>query len=245
MSASTCAWLGVSLLDQQARFMRHLEKAGRLDRAIEFLPGDEQLAERRAQGRGLTSPELAVLLAYSKMWLSDELVDSDLPEDPWVASALQRYFPRLLRETFAAYIPRHPLKREIIATHVLNRMVNRVGPTFVHRLTEITGARPAQIVRAFLAMREVFCYGRLWKQIEALDNRVPDAVQAEMAHHLRGLNLRATTWLLHPRRLAEGLQPVGADDHHAVRDQRLVVLAAGAQGAGFTAPQRCQRTRQR
>ncbi|MBX3642186.1 MAG: NAD-glutamate dehydrogenase [Rubrivivax sp.] len=198
--------LGVSLLDQQARFMRHLEKAGRLDRAIEFLPGDEQLAERRAQGRGLTSPELAVLLAYSKMWLSDELVDSDLPEDPWVASALQRYFPRLLRETFAAYIPRHPLKREIIATHVLNRMVNRVGPTFVHRLTEITGARPAQIVRAFLAMREVFCYGRLWKQIEALDNRVPDAVQAEMAHHLRGLNLRATTWLLHPRRLAEGLQ---------------------------------------
>ena len=93
------------------------------------------------------SLERAVLLAYSKMWLSDELVDSDLPEDPWVASALQRYFPRLLRETFAAYIPRHPLKREIIATHVLNRMVNRVGPTFVHRLTEITGARPAQIVQ--------------------------------------------------------------------------------------------------
>ena len=198
--------LGASLLDQQARFMRHLEKIGLLDRAIEFLPGDEQLAERRAQGRGLTNPELAVLLAYGKMWLSDELVASDLPEDPWVATALQRYFPRLLREKFAAYIPRHPLKREIIATHVLNRMVNRVGPTFVHRLTETTGARPAQIVRAFLAMREVFCYGRLWKQIEALDNRVPDAVQAEMAHHLRGLSVRATHWLLHPRRLAEGMQ---------------------------------------
>ena len=144
--------------------MRHLEKMGRLDRAIEFLPSDEQIAERKAQGQGLTSPELAVLLAYSKMWLSDELVDSDLPEDPWVASALQRYFPPLLREKFAQTIPRHPLKREIIATHVLNRMVNRVGPTFVHRLTEMTGAKPSQIVRAYLATREVFCFGTLWNR---------------------------------------------------------------------------------
>jgi glutamate dehydrogenase len=200
--------LGVKLLDRQQRFMRHLEKTGLLDRAIEFLPSDEQIAERRAQGQGLTQPELAVLLAYSKMWLSDELVDSDLPEDPWVASALQRYFPPLLREKFAQNIPRHPLKREIIATHVLNRMVNRVGPTFVHRLTEMTGAKPSQIVRAYLATREVFCFGTLWKQIEALDNRVPDAVQAAMTNHMRGLSIRATTWFLHPRRLAEGMQPL-------------------------------------
>jgi glutamate dehydrogenase len=200
--------LGVAQLDRQARFMRHLEKIGLLDRAIEFLPSDEQMAERKAQGQGLTSPELAVLLAYSKMWLSDELVDSDLPEDPWVATALARYFPPLLREKFAAYIPRHPLKREIIATHVLNRMVNRVGPTFVHRLTEMTGAKPSQIVRAYLATREVFCFGPLWKQIEALDNRVADAVQAAMFNHLRGLSIRSTTWFLHPRRLAEGVQPL-------------------------------------
>jgi glutamate dehydrogenase len=125
-----------------------------------------------------------------------------------VASALQRYFPPMLRERFAAYIPRHPLKREIIATHVLNRMVNRVGPTFVHRLTEMTGAKPAQIVRAYLATREVFCFGTLWKQIEALDNRVADAVQAAMFNHMRGLTIRATTWFLHPRRLAEGMQPL-------------------------------------
>jgi glutamate dehydrogenase len=196
----------VSLLDRQARFIRHLEKTGLLDRAIEFLPSDEQIAERKAQGKGLTSPELAVLLAYSKMWLSDQLVDSELPEDPWVSRALHRYFPPLLREKFAAYIPRHPLKREIIATHVLNRMVNRVGPTFVHRLTEMTGAKPSQIVRAYLAMREVFCFGTLWKQIEALDNQVSDAVQGEMINHMRGLSVRATTWLLHPRRLTESMQ---------------------------------------
>ncbi len=199
---------GAALLDQQARFMRHLEKTGQLDRAIEFLPTDEDIATRKAQGLGLTSPELAVLLAYSKMWLSDALVDSDLPEDPWVAAVLQRYFPAPLREKFAAYIPRHPLKREIIATHVLNRMVNRVGPTFVHRMTEMTGARPAQIVRAYLAMREVFGYGTLWKQIESLDNKVDDAVQAAMLQRPTGLSVRATTWFLHPRRLAEPMQPL-------------------------------------
>jgi glutamate dehydrogenase len=198
--------LGTAQLDRQARFMRHLEKSGLLDRAIEFLPDDEQIAERKARGQGLTSPELAVLLAYSKMWLSDELVASDLPEDPWVAGALQRYFPPLLREKFAAYIDRHPLKREIVATHVLNRMVNRVGPTFVHRLTETTGATPAQIVRAWLVARQVFCYGALWKRIEALDNRVPDEVQAQMAQHMRRPSVRATTWLLHPKRRAESLQ---------------------------------------
>jgi len=212
--------LGVSLLDRQARFMRHLEKIGLLDRAIEFLPSDEQIAERRAQGLGLTGPELAVLLAYGKMWLSDELVASDLPEDPWVATALARYFPPLLREKFSAYIPRHPLKREIIATHVLNRMVNRVGPTFVHRLTEMTGAKPSQIVRAYLVTREVFCFGTLWKQIEALDNRVADAVQAAMSNHMRALAVRATTWLLHPRRLAEAVQPLIARLTPAVAMQR-------------------------
>ncbi len=199
---------GVALLDQQARFMRHLEKIGQLDRSIEFLPTDKDIAARKAQGVGLSSPELAVLLAYSKMWLSDELVASSLPEDPWVASALQRYFPTLLREKFAHAIPRHPLKREIIATHVLNRMVNRVGPTFVHRMTEMTGVQPWQIVRAYLATREVFCYGSLWKQIEALDNRVDDAVQAAMLLRLKRLSARAATWFLHPRRLAEAMQPL-------------------------------------
>ncbi len=124
---------------------------------------------------------MAVLLAYSKMWLSDELMASDLPEDPWIATALERYFPALLREKFGAYIPRHPLKREIIATYVLNSMVNRVGSTFVHRLSEATGAKPAQVVRAYLATREVFGYVPLWQQIEALDNQVSDAVQARDA----------------------------------------------------------------
>jgi glutamate dehydrogenase len=198
--------LGVQLIDQQARFIRFLEKIGRLNRAIEFLPTEEEIAERKARGAGLTSPEIAVLLAYSKMWLSDELIASDLPEDPWIASALERYFPALLREKYAAYIPRHPLKREIVVTYVLNSMVNRVGATFVHRLMEMTGAKPDQIVRAYLATREVFGYVALWQQIEALDNKVADSVQAELLVELGRLGTRATTWFLRSRRLAEPVQ---------------------------------------
>jgi glutamate dehydrogenase len=144
-----------------------------------------------------------VLLAYSKMWLNDELIASDLPEDPWVATALARYFPSRLREQFSADIPRHPLAREIIVTHVLNSMVNRVGPTFVHRLSEVTGSTAPQIVRAYLATREVFGFVGIWQEIEALDNRASDAVQAEMVIALRGLIARATTWFLRSRRLAE------------------------------------------
>jgi glutamate dehydrogenase len=198
--------LGQRLLDQEARFMRFLEKQGKLNRAIEFLPTDDEIAERKAMGgdRGkLTTPERAVLLAYSKMWLFEEILASDLPEDEWVGTALARYFPTTLREKMAAYIARHPLKRDIVATHVLNSMVNRVGATFAHRITEMTGAKPAQVVRAYLLAREVFGVVGLWQQIETLDNKVPDALQAEMLIHEGWLTSRATTWFLRSRRLGE------------------------------------------
>ncbi|WP_128000843.1 NAD-glutamate dehydrogenase [Piscinibacter defluvii] len=198
--------LGPRLLDAEIRFMRFLERQGRLNRAVEFLPDDDELAQRQAHGEGLTTPERAVLLAYCKMWLFDEILASDLPEDPWVGTALARYFPALLREKFGAWIPRHPLKREIVATHVLNSMVNRVGITFTHRIIEATGAKPAQVVRAYLAAREVFGHVALWQQVEALDNRVPDALQAELLIEEGWLTSRATTWFLRSRRLADPME---------------------------------------
>ena len=146
--------------------MRFLEKGGRLNRAIEFLPTDDEIAERSVHNVGLTTPERAVLLAYSKMWLFDEIIASDLPEDPWIGSALERYFPASLRQSMAGYIPRHPLKREIVATHVLNSMINRVGSTFVHRLADQTGAKPAQVVRAYLCTREVMGHVALWRDAD-------------------------------------------------------------------------------
>jgi glutamate dehydrogenase len=197
----------VQLLEQQQRFIRYLEKQGKLNRAIEYLPSDEEIDDRRTKGTGLTQPELAVLLAYSKIWLSDALIGSDLPEDPWIASALERYFPTPLRARYAAVMPRHPLKREIVATHVLNSMINRVGPTFVHRLMEATGASAPQVVRAYLLTRECFGFVPLWQAIESLDSKVPDAAQGEMLLELGQLTVRATSWFLRSRRLAG---PIGA-----------------------------------
>ncbi|HEX5083715.1 MAG TPA: NAD-glutamate dehydrogenase [Blastocatellia bacterium] len=207
-------WLSVSghmaslLLDPQQRFIRFLEKKGRLNRQLEFLPSNEEIAERRAKRIGLTKPEGAVLLAYSKIWLFDELLASSLPDDPWVESALVRYFPQALRERYSGYMSRHPLKREIIATHVTNSMLNRVGGTFVHYLTEITGFSPAEIVRAYLLAREVFGLVPLWKEIEGLDNKVDDRVQAEMVIEIDHLVVRATAWFLRSRRLNEDMAGV-------------------------------------
>ncbi|MBT2324028.1 NAD-glutamate dehydrogenase [Variovorax paradoxus] len=197
--------IAAQLLDAQTRFMQYLEKAGRLNRAIEYLPSDEELAERRAQGQGLTSPERAVLLAYSKIWLYDELLDSRLPDDPWIATALGRYFPALLRDRFAGYMARHPLKREIIATHVANSTINRVGSTFVHRLAETTGARAFEIVRAYLMSREIFGMVPLWLAIEALDNQVDDEVQSSMLIDTSRQLERGTMWFLRSRRLADDM----------------------------------------
>ena len=198
------------LLEQQQRMIRFLEKEGRLNRALEFLPDDETIAERRSAGLALTGPERAVLLAYSKMWLFDELLASDLPEDPWVANALVRYFPQRLHGDFAADIERHPLRREIIATVVLNEMVNRVGPSFPYQMTSSTGATPAQVVRAYLLTREVFALVPTWAAVEALDNHVADDVQAELLIELGRRTVRATTWFLRSRRLAEPMaQTIG------------------------------------
>jgi len=220
--------LGAKLLDQEARFMRFLEKAGRLNRAIEFLPTDDEIADRAAHGIGLTTPERAVLLAYCKMWLFDEIIASDLPEDPWIGSALERYFPATMRESMAGYIPRHPLKREIVATHVLNSMVNRVGSTFVHRLADMTGAKPAQVVRAYLCTREVMGHVALWQQVESLDNVVPDAVQSEMLVEEGWLTSRATTWFLRYRRLAEPMEQTFTRFRDAVEALREPLAAQAA-----------------
>ena len=198
-SLSVSGVRSAALLDAQARFIRSLERAGKLNRAIEFLPSEEEIAERRTQKIGLTSPERAVLLAYGKIALYDALLASDIPEDPYISTALARYFPVPLRERYAEQICRHPLKREIVATYVTNSMSNRVGSTFVHRLQEETGAPVPDIVRAYILAREVFGLVELWKSVEALDNKVADAVQSEMLITAGHLVVRATLWFLRNR----------------------------------------------
>ncbi len=202
---STSARMASHLLDPQNRFIRFLEREGRLNRALEFLPTDEEIAERRARQIGLTSPENAVLLAYSKIWLFEKLLASTLPADPWVETALERYFPQALRDRYSGYFLRHPLRREIIATHVTNSMLNRVGGTFVHYLTEITGSSPAEVVRGYLLTREVFNFKTLWEEIGALENLVEDGVQGDMLIEADRLIVRGTAWFLRSQRLSEAM----------------------------------------
>ncbi|HYY61273.1 MAG TPA: NAD-glutamate dehydrogenase domain-containing protein, partial [Burkholderiales bacterium] len=198
-SLSVSGALAPALLDAQERFIKTLEKAGRLNRALEYLPDDEELAERRAAKLGLTQPERAVLLAYSKIALYDELVASDVPDDPFISTALERYFPAPLRSRFKPQIHAHPLRREIIATHVTNSMINRVGSTFVHRMQEETGAKAPDVVRAYLIVREVFGLVDLWQAVEALDYKVHDRVQTAMVIDAGRLIVRATLWFLRNR----------------------------------------------
>ncbi len=221
------------LLDAQRRFIQFLEKCGRLSRALEYLPSDDEFGERRARGIGLTAPEGAVLLAYSKMWLYDEVLASSLPDDPWVATALARYFPEPLRKSYASYMPRHPLSREIIATHVINSMVNRVGSTYVHRLMETTGAKPHEIVRAYLLTREIFGFVALWQQIEALDNKVDDAAQMEMLVDASRLLERGTMWFLRSRRLTDDMAATIA--HFTPRVEALAARLSELTKAGDSA----------
>jgi glutamate dehydrogenase len=188
------------MLDAQAAFIRALERSGKLNRAVEFLPSDDEIAERRLAKTGLTSPERAVLLAYSKMVLFDELLASTLPDDPYVKSALVGYFPKLLQSRYADFMPRHPLRREIIATVLANTMINRTGSVFVHRMQEETGATSEDVTRAYVLVRDIFGLEALWSGIDALDNQVPAALQTQMLIDVGTLVLRATLWFLRRRR---------------------------------------------
>ena len=185
-----------STLEAQVRFMRSLEKAGKLNRALEGLPDDETIAERHAQGLGLTRPEIAILLAYSKMVLFEELVKTDLPDDPQLVDDLVRYFPEDVRVRFRAAIERHRLRREIIGTVVTNSMINRVRPTFAWQMFDETGKGYPDIARAFIIMRDSFDLRTIWAEIEALDNQFPARVQIDMMLAVAGLLERAILWLL-------------------------------------------------
>ncbi len=195
---------GVVSLDRQLRMIRDLERSGRLDRALEFLPDDETLAARSAQGRGLVRPELAVLLAYAKMTLYEALLASTLPDAAELADELRSYFPKPVRHRLAAQIATHPLHREIIATVVTNEIVNRARITFVHDMRARTGRSAAEVAQAYMIVREVFELRNLWTEIEALDNKVAAQVQIELLLEIADLVERSAAWLLYRKRLAIG-----------------------------------------
>jgi glutamate dehydrogenase len=247
-------------LDRHRRLIGDLERRGLLDRALEFLPDEETLAERAAKGKGLLRPELAVLLAYAKMALDRDLLASDLPDAPELAPDLAAYFPSALRGRLGARIGAHPLCREILATILANDLVNRAGLTFVSDMRARTSRSPAEVARAYLIVREVFDLRPLWGEIEALDNKIPADLQTEMRIEIMGLIEHAAAFLLHGRHLDLGremprLAPHARYLRHSLQevlppaDQRLVEeravrlaaagvprpLACAIGGAGFLA----------
>jgi glutamate dehydrogenase len=184
--------------DADVRYLKALEKKGHLDRVVEFLPDDEELTQRAAAGRGLTRPELAVLLAYSKITTYDRLIQSDFMPHDFDAELLD-YFPKALQQQFAAAIKAHPLKREIVMTRIVNALINRVGPTFLHDMETRTGAGIEAVVKAFIRARGALDLPMLWESIEALDGKVPATLQTEM-NNATELLLRRIV----PRALATG-----------------------------------------
>ncbi|OEJ26631.1 NAD-glutamate dehydrogenase [Streptomyces agglomeratus] len=199
-----------SLLHAHQRFMRRLERDGHLNRPLEFLPTDRQIRELLSAGRGLSQPELAVLMAYTKITVADELIHTGLPDDPHLRTLLHAYFPKALRDQFGEQIDAHALRREIITTVLVNDTVNTGGSTFLHRLREETGASIEEVVRAQFAARAIFGLSDVWDAVEALDNKVGADVQTRIRLHSRRLVERGTRWLLgnrpQPLQLAETIE---------------------------------------
>ncbi|WP_289169168.1 NAD-glutamate dehydrogenase [uncultured Pseudoalteromonas sp.] len=197
---------GASTLKEKIRFIHALEKEGKLNRAIEFLPTDEELAERAAAGKDLTRPELSVLVSYAKMVLKESLVTDEITENPYYRQLLVKSFPRPLREKFNDAMDNHPLRKEIIATKLANNIVNDMGLNFMVRMNEETGANEAEIAMCYSIASEIFEMRETWSSISALDNKIPAAVQTEMLYQLRRTVRRATRWFLRHRNKSQTIE---------------------------------------
>ncbi len=185
-----------SMVDVHRRLIRRLEQVAALDRELEYLPSEDAISERKAAQQGLVAPELAVLMAYSKVYIHSRLLDSDLPEDEHLFEDLERYFPPPVRGGCTDLMRDHRLRREIIATAVANQMVDRAGTTFAFRLGEETGAPPDVLARGYAVAREVFDMRSFWEKVEALDNQIDAHVQIEMLIEARRLVERSARWLV-------------------------------------------------
>ncbi len=188
------------MVNVHARYLNTLEAEGWINRSLEYLPTDKQIAERQAAGGGLTTPEFAVLLAYTKTTNIEMMVQTSLPDDPYLEPELVRYFPAPLRTRFDEQIDRHRLRREIIATQIGNQMANISGISFDHRVTEDSGVGVVDITRAWIAARDVFDVARWWEQIEELGADVRLDVQVELFLEARRMLERGVSWILRHRR---------------------------------------------
>ena len=233
--------LGIADTGFQQRLMQSLESRGLLDRAVEYLPDDATIAERVRAGEGLARPELAVLLAYGKLSLYEDLLHSATPDDPYLGRDLFDYFPKPLREGYPDAVASHRLRREIIATILANDIINRGGPSFAVRLADETGADVATIASAFAAAFDSFRLGELYADIDALDNRIDGKLQLDLYAAVAEIVMSRTVWFIRNVDFKEGLESIvrrfreGIDALAASLDTALpaefVQMKAGAASA--------------
>lgn len=233
-------------LNEHSRFIDYLESKERLNRELEYLPNKKMIAERQANGKGLTKPEVSVLLAYSKMTYFDALINSDIPDDPFLESELLDYFPDVLGERYSKEMLNHQLKREIISSHLTNSIVDHIGPGFGFRVREEVGTNIAGVTRAYLSASKIFSTNELWREIQALDNLVATSIQLEMMQMIAGLLEQSVIWLLRNRQTSlvikdlveyfqEGVQtlsenipkPLAAKDRLTLNRQTKYYMNAG------------------
>jgi glutamate dehydrogenase len=230
---------GLEDLGFQQRLMQTLEAHGALDRAVEFLPDDMALSERRKRNAGLTRPELAVMLAYAKLSLYGDLLASSVPDDPYLGRELERYFPKEMSERYDEALHAHRLRREIIATQLTNSMINRGGATLIVRIADQTGASAAQIAAAFAAVRNSYDMVALNSEIDALDNKIAGKVQLDLYAAVQDLLLDRVVWFLRNVYLGQGLETVighyrdGIAQVAAALDGALSRQAGAARDARF------------
>jgi glutamate dehydrogenase len=201
--------------------MQSLEQRGLLDRSVEYLPDDAALAERSRRGSALTRPELAVLLAYAKLTLHDDLLATSVPDDPYLARELVRYFPTAIQEQYPDAIDHHRLRREIIATILSNSIINRGGPTAVVRLMDETGADVSTIALAFAAVRDVFSTTTLNTSIDSLDSKIDGQLQLRLYASVQDLLLSRVVWFIRNVDLTKGLEATVSRFHTGVGEIAL------------------------
>ncbi|MDO6486965.1 NAD-glutamate dehydrogenase [Colwellia sp. 6_MG-2023] len=205
-SLSITAMRGVNQLKEQVRFIHELERTGKLNRALEFIPDDEEIADRVSKDKGLTRPELSVLLAYSKMVLKEDLIHPDVTDNSYYDQLLINAFPEQLHKKYQEQMQQHPLRAEIIATKLANKMGNDMGFNFVNRMQEETGATVTEIANSYTISCAIFELEEFWKKIEVLNNKISTSIQTEMLFQYRRTVRRATRWFLRHRNKALSIE---------------------------------------
>jgi glutamate dehydrogenase len=226
---SFSAYAAVKNLSLHTNYIKELESLGLINRQVEFLPSDKELLDRKAAGLFLTRPELAILLAYTKIIIKQEILKSTLPEDPYLSQIVDTAFPESLKKKYQHAMNDHRLKRDIIATQLSNQIVNEMGITFVYRLQMETGATVEEIIRAHAVASRIFGTTELQNTIEALDFKIPITDQYEMLFNIRHLINLSTRWFLHGNHLKGDLSKLIThySTHIKTLEELIPALMAG------------------